>query len=302
MDTLAANDIRKDSTVSRKYSMHSFGYYFKKGHELTKLVFKKLSLLDKILLGLYFLGSLIGKLIFFIRPVFLIADQNIALMISETHDLEINKIFEGVNNKRRYTSLLLSNLYIDIIILGIAVALVVPFAIYLPFALRTGTQVLPISLMSFGGVVGGIIAVIMVLAYFPQGYVTTKGQNLSAGDILLLSKQASKGNRGKIFLIYFLNYLIISAVLSLVILVFYVFFINTTMNNRWIFSSIIIGILLIYSVLEISVFPLLKVRTEVSLYCLCQDAVETKHIVIARRNASDKEEYVAIFTDDMEDK
>jgi hypothetical protein len=50
------------------------------------------------------------------------------------------------------------------------------------------------------------------------------------------------------------------------------------------------------------VFPLLKVRTEVSLYCLCQDAIETKHIVIARRNASDKEEYVAIFTDDMEDK
>ena len=282
--------------------MHSFGYYFKKGHELTKMVFKKLSALDKILLGLYFLGSLIGKLIFFIRPVFLIADQNIGLMISETHDLEISKIFEGVNNKRRYSSLLLSNLFIDIIALGLLVALVVPFAIYLPFSYRTGTQVLAISLMSFGGVATSIVVTIVILAYLPQGFVTAKGSNLSAGDVLLLSKHASKGNKGKIFLIYFLNYLIISAVLSLVIVMCYFFWRSSTLDNRWIFAIVIVVVLLIYSMLELLLFPHIKVRAEVSLYCLYQDAVEAKHIVIAKRNSADKEEYIAVFTDDMEDK
>ena len=266
------------------------------------MVFKKLSALDKILLGLYFLGSLIGKLIFFIRPVFLIADQNIGLMISETHDLEISKIFEGVNNKRRYSSLLLSNLFIDIIALGLLVALVVPFAIYLPFSYRTGTQVLAISLMSFGGVVTSIVATIVILAYLPQGFVTAKGSNLSAGDVLLLSKHASKGNKGKIFLIYFLNYLIISAVLSLVIVMCYFFWRSSTLSNRWIFAIVIVVVLLIYSMLELLLFPHIKVRAEVSLYCLYQDAVEAKHIVIAKRNSADKEEYIAVFTDDMEDK
>ena len=87
--------------------MKKFGFYFRKGYVLAKMAMKGKSLFTKLLLGLYLILSFFGKIIFFLRPIFLIADSNLAMMIVEGHDFELEKLFEGVNSKKRYSSRLL---------------------------------------------------------------------------------------------------------------------------------------------------------------------------------------------------
>ena len=57
--------------------MKKFGFYFKKGFVLVKMAMKGKSFFTKLLLGLYLILSFLGKMLFFLRPIFLIADNNL---------------------------------------------------------------------------------------------------------------------------------------------------------------------------------------------------------------------------------
>ena len=109
--------------------MKKFNFYFKKGFVLAKMALKGKSLFTKLLLGLYLILSFFGKFFLFTRPVFLIADNNLAMMIVEGHDFKIEKIFEGINRKKRYSSVLLSCLFVEGIALAATLLLVVPFVV-----------------------------------------------------------------------------------------------------------------------------------------------------------------------------
>ena len=162
------------------------------------MALKRLSFFQKLLLALYFVGSFIGKFIFFLRPIFQIGDQNLALMLNEAHDLELNKIFEGTNDKKRYSSLLLSSLFVDAILVGLAVLLIVPFFVYGRMATYTSARVAMVVIMSVAAVLIVVLLIALLLIYSPSGFMAAKGVNLSAGDIMFLSAKASKGNKGKI--------------------------------------------------------------------------------------------------------
>ena len=76
-----------------------------KSKDLIKFTLKHYSFKDKLVLVIYVLMSFIGKCIFFIKPVFDVADDNLARMIVETHYLNFPMVFKGI--KKRYGELLL---------------------------------------------------------------------------------------------------------------------------------------------------------------------------------------------------
>lgn len=282
--------------------MHSFSFYMKKGSALTKTVLRKKNFFDKFLLACYFLASFLGKFIFFVRPIFEIADQNIGLMLNEGHDIEINKIFEGVNDKKRYTSLLLSTLFIDFICLGLAVMTVLPSILLMANSRTQMLYYIGLGLF-FLSTIGVIILFCgLYVRYAPIGFVAAKGMDLTAGDVLYLANKASKGLKGKIIGLYILDNLLTVLVLGAVIAIM-IIGINSQFTGMEVNIAAVIttGVCaLAIPILQIFVFSRQQTKLVASLYALYSENVEVKHIVIAKRDASTFEEYTALFTDDKE--
>lgn len=283
--------------------MRNFSFYFRKGFALTKMSLKGKGVFTKLILGLYLILSFFGKMFLFLRPIFLIADNNLAMMIVEAHDFEVNKLFEGINNKRRYTSLLLSNLYLEGIILIAAVAFVVPFVVWSILPGFSNPTIPPMIFAIVAAVVVFVISIMIVLMYSPIGFVTTKGKNLGAGDILFLSKEGSKGIKGKVFFTNFLNRLFIVLIFGLIFLVIYLFviFLRDEYGQPFMAVNFIVMLILAgFVFLNIFVLTTFRLSNLVSLYSIYFDSVETKHIVTSTRGAA-QESYVPLFTDDKEE-
>ncbi len=285
--------------------MHSFGFYLKKGFTLTGLLFRKLRFMDKLLLALYFIASFFGKLIPFVRPVFLIGDQNIALMLNEGHDVEVTKIFEGVNDKKRYTSLVLSSLYIYAVVIGFGLVTVVPFvalallgqllfhilAMYITFTLL---YIIAIVLLV-------CLVIAMYFIYYPVGFVAARGVDLTAGDVMYYAKRASKGNIWKIFVLGLICYLPIYVSLIVILAAIYgSIYLSAVVNPFFIALTVVLALLI--PILELFAFIGLKVAYETALYAIFNDSIEVKHLVLARQSPESFDEYVAIFADDRERK
>ena len=257
----------------------------------------------KLILGLYLILSFFGKMFLFLRPVFLIADNNLAMMVVEAHDFEVNKLFEGINNKKRYTSLLLANLYIEGILLIAAVAFLAPYLIWSLIPAFYNPNIPPMIFVIVASVVVVVIGIMLALTYSPIGFVTTKGKNLSAGDVMLLSKEGSKGIKGKVFATNFLIYLFIILIFAAFFLVVYllVLFLRDESGQVLIFVNFVV-MLILAGFIFLNIFVLISLRLSrlVSLYSIYFDSVETKHIVTSTRGAK-QEAFVPLFSDDKED-
>lgn len=282
--------------------MKNFNFYFKKGLILAKMALKGKSIFTKLLLGLYLILSFIGKLFFFTRPIFLIADNNLAMMIVEGHDFELNKLFEGVNSKNRYSSLLLANIFVEGIALAAAVIFVVPFLVWGLMPNLYNYQVSPFIFVSVFGVAASILLVALLIIYAPMGYIATKGKDLNAGDILFLSKEGSANAKGKILGINLLNYLFILLILGA--LIGGAIIVANIMRDEYSVvllaaNFIIMGIFIVLIFVDLFLLPIFKMAILISQYALFFDNVQAKHIVVATKGSSSNE-YVPIFSDDKE--
>ena len=281
--------------------MKKFGFYFKKGFVLAGRATKGKNFFTKLLLGLYLILSFFGKLIFFIRPIFLIADSNLAMMIVEGHDFEINKVFEGVNSKKRYSSLLISGMFVDGISILAALILVGPFLGWLLSTLYN-PYLPPIIFVIIFGIAAIVLTFLLQLCYAPMGFVTTKGKDLSCGDVLYLGKEGSVGIKGKTFGIFLVNYL-------LLLLFFALFFGIPLALGLMLFDdegyvSIVVNFIAIIMFLafifcDIFVLSTFRLSVKISLYSLFYDNVDAKHVVIAKKGSS-KDAFVPLFSDDKE--
>ena len=255
----------------------------------------------KLLLGLYLILSFFGKMIFFLRPIFLIADNNLAMMIVEGHDFEINKVFEGVNAKKRYSSLLLSGIFVDGLAFAAAIILVGPFAGWYISTLWN-PYLPPLIFMIIFGIAAAVLTIMLELCYAPMGFVACKGKDLSSGDVLYLGKEGSVGIKGKIFGICFVNYLVI--VIFMFILLGVPFILGGSLFDEEGYVSIIVNFVAIFffiafAFLDVFVLSAFRLATKVSLYSLYFDSVETKHVIIARKGNA-KDQFVPLFSDDKE--
>ena len=281
--------------------MKKFGFYFKKGFVLARRAAKGKSFFTKLLLGLYLILSFFGKMIFFLRPIFLIADNNLAMMIVEGHDFEINKVFEGVNAKKRYSSLLLSGMFVDGIAFIATLILVAPFGVWLATGLYN-PYMPPIIFLIVFGVAAVVLTIMLELCYAPMGYVTCKGKDLSCGDVLYLAKEGSVGIKGKIFGTCLINYLMI--VLFMAIFFGIPVLLGLTLFDDEGYVSILVNIITIilfiaFIFCNLFVLSTFRLAVKISLYSLYYDSVEAKHVVIARKGNT-KDVFIPLFADDKE--
>ena len=283
--------------------MKNFSFYYKKGMVLAKMAMKGKSLFTKMLLGLYLILSTFGKLFLFLRPIFIIADNNLAMMIVEGHDFEINKLFEGINRKKRYSSVLLSTLFIEGIVLVSAVLLLLPYVIWALYPTLYNLKVSPyifLSVFSFGV---AALSLALGLVYSPLGFVACKGKDLSVGDMLFLSKEGSKSVKGKVVGLEIIHNLIISLVIAALIFAAYFVGLYTRDNNGevYIFANfIIMGLFVLLAFLDVFFLSFFRLSLLVSLYSIFFDNVEAKHIIVARRGVKG-DQFVPLFADDKEE-
>ena len=281
--------------------MKKFGFYLKKGFVLAKMAMKGKSFFTKLLLGLYLILSLIGKIIFFLRPIFLIADNNLAMMIVEGHDFEIGKLFEGINSKKRYSSLLLSCMFVDGVSLAAAIIMVVPFVVW-QFTPYYNSMVPPYLFIIFFAVLAVVLMFVIQLVYCPMGFVTTKGKDLSCGDVLYLAKEGSTGIKGKIFGICLVNYLLILLFLAIFLVtpgVLGSLFFDESNEVALFVNFATLALFIAFMFCDVFLLSSFKLSMRISLYSLFFDSVEAKHVVVAKRT-SVKDTFVPLFADDKE--
>ena len=281
--------------------MKKFGFYFKKGLVLAGRATKGKSFFTKLLLGLYLILSFFGKIIFFLRPIFLIADNNLAMMIVEGHDFEFDKVLEGVNSKKRYSSLLLSCILVDGLALFATILLVGPFGIWYVTQLWN-PYLPPYIFMIIFGIAAVVFTTMLQLCYAPMGFVVCKGKDLSAGDVMYLAKEGSVGAKGKAFGIIFVEMLVIGLVAA-----FFIglpILLGSMLFDDEGYVSILVNFIALFffigfALLDVFVLSALRLSAKVSLYSLFYDCVETRHVVIAKKGAT-KDVFVPLFTDDKE--
>ena len=281
--------------------MKKFGFYLRKGFVLAGRATKGKSFFTKLLLGLYLILSFFGKMLFFTRPLFLIADSNLAMMIVEGHDFEFNKLLEGANAKKRYSSLLISSMLIDGLALIATLVLVGPFGIWTISSLWN-PYMPPIIFVVIFAIAAVVLTLIIELCYAPIGFVATKGKDLTAGDVLYLGKEGGAGVKGKVFGSIFVNYL--------VILIFFAIFFGIPVFLGYnfydeedyvaLFVNIVdIILFLAFIFVDIFVLSFFRLSVKISLYSIFFDNVEAKHVIIAKRG-NEKDQFVPLFSDDKE--
>ena len=282
--------------------MKKFGFYFKKGFVLAGMALKGKSVFTKLLLGLYLILSFFGKLFLFLRPVFLIADSNLAMMIVEGHDFEINKIFEGINSKKRYSSLLLASLFVEGIALAAALVMVVPFVIWMitPFY---NPNLPPMMFMIIFGVAVAVLAIALMVAYSPTGFVAAKGKDLNAGDILFLAREGSVSVKGKVVGAFIATYLLLLLIIGAFVgisIVLALFIRDETGYPAIAVNFIILVLVIVFMYVDIFLLSYFRLAIKITFYSVFLDNVETKHIILARKG-NGKDQFVPLFADDKEE-
>ena len=302
LSSVGAFTHNKENLVTLGGVMKNLKFYFKKGAALTKMAMKGKSFFTKMLLGLYLILSFFGKIFFITRPIFMIADNNLAMMIVEGHDFELNKLFEGINSKKRYSSVLLSTLFIEGIVFIAAIVLVVPYVVWEFIPAFYNTTVPPFIFAIVFGVAVLVLSLGLGLTYSPLGFIAAKGTDLNVGDMLFLSKEGSANAKGKVFMLHFVYYLIMFLVLA--VLFFGAYMVTQYVTDGYGYPAIyanfiVLGIFIAYAFIDIFVLALCRLNLLISLYSIFFDNVEAKHIVVARRGAKG-DEFTPLFTDDKE--
>lgn len=281
-----------------------FSYYLKKSSDLCSFVFGKQKFKDKLAFVLYMVASTIGKLFFLTRPLFLVADQNMANMIVNGHSFTIFKAFHGA--KERYFKIFFSELAIGMIYFALALIIVAPGALlYIAYYQYTYATIAVIVLA-----VAWLITVIAINYNFRfLSFVAARNNELDFSDYIYNSRISTRGIKGMLFgtdlvwglLTFLLPVLMIG---SLVLLVFIhdatrIYSYNGPYNpNQPLF--IILAVLIIIGLVILNIFVIAPAQMKhiVSIYMIAEDNCKTTKSIVVKRKASNKVEYEPLFDED----
>ena len=179
-----------------------------KSKDLIKFTLKHYSFKDKLVLVIYVLMSFIGKCIFFIKPVFDVADDNLARMIVETHYLNFPMVFKGI--KKRYGELLLVDTIRSLESLAIALVLFgLPFLV-LSLTPNPLTEQTPGHYIAYGlAVLTLIVSYLIGVKYWAVPHIILANSNLTGSDGMLMSKLSKKQYGGIVLLVSSLSILFV---------------------------------------------------------------------------------------------
>lgn len=186
-----------------------FGFYFSKGFKLAFYAMKKCSFFTKVELCFYAIISSIGRLFILLRPIFEIADMNLAAFVAESRNVCFPKLFQGTT-KKRYVDLLCTELLTDVlIIVCYGLLVVLPVSMMMLYAESTLTLILHYVLT-----IGGLIpAYLFAINIAPAAFIASKTSGLDVSDYLLNSKATMKGNKVSVTFVYVIYDLLIAAIL-----------------------------------------------------------------------------------------
>lgn len=269
-----------------------FGFYFSKGFNLSFYSLKKCSFFTKLQLCFYSLLSLIGKFVFFLRPIFEIADMNLAAFVAESRNVCFPKIFQGTT-KKRYVDLLFTEILTDILVFmsyGLLAAL--PISLMMMAGRSTTTMVIH-YVLAIGALVPAYIFAINVA---PAGFIASKTNGLDASDFLLNSKATMKGRKIATTLVYVIYDLIFAA---LFVGIYY----GISYSLKIDVSNEVIGLVIFAifaAVLLLCFFVLMpfKVAKLTNLYLIYRDGAKLTKSIAVKPVAGENLNYAPLFSED----
>lgn len=268
-----------------------FGFYFSKGFKLAFYSMKNCSFFTKVQLCFYALISFIGKLFIFLRPIFEIADMNLAAFVAESRNVCFPKIFQGTT-KKRYVDLLCTELLTDVLIIvcyGLIAAL--PIALLMSYAPSTLTLVVHYVLA-----IGGLIpAYLFAINIAPAGFIASKTTGLDVSDYLLNSKATIKGHRVGVTFVYVIYDLIIGAILTGV-----VFGLTNVVEidvEEEALTFIILAAFIAFLVLLYFVIMRFKVAKLTNVYLVYKDSAKLSKSIAVKPVAGENLNYAPLFSE-----
>ena len=286
-----------------------FGYYFKKSSDLVSFVHGKQKLKDKLLFAVYVFASMIGKLFFLTRPLFLVADQNMANMIVNGHSFSILKAFEGT--KERYFKVAFSELVTGLIYFTIILLMLIPGGLL--FLNAISMQTFPFAVIVSVLLLIASIITCLALSYNFRfvSYVAAKNKELDFSDYLYNSRVSARGLKGMIFgndvVTFLLAGLIPLLLIGLIALIGFVvgplISSTATMSNyeetlllaRVVTIVLTLIVLTALVLLYINVFAPRLMKSVVFTYLIAEDNVKTSRSIVVKRKSSNKVEYEPLF-------
>lgn len=197
-------------------------FYSRKAWKHSRISFKKLGLKQRGLLFVYVIMSFIGKLLFFTRPIFSVADENLAEKLNEQKPFSFWSIFDGTLKPEQYRALSLTYFITDLMLfVGLIAIVILPVMMwaFLVPAINNRFYLLGFyyGLTIFFVVLGILYVLFSLIYYVPIAFVSRRQTVYEPGLVL---KTVNEGLRkqGK-FNIFFINFLYLVLFVGAILLI-----------------------------------------------------------------------------------
>lgn len=196
----------------------SIVYYFTKGIQDTIFAFKQMPLSQRMLLLVFPLISLLGKLFFFTRPFFVTAEINLSKLIAERKRFSIWEMFNHNHQQEQFRKLKVSYIVMDFFTFFAAVVLIsLPILIWFyvgPMLTSYELQVGLYNVLVIYFIVFGIMVFLFSISYYrPLAYVTFNNPTFDSGTHLSMTQQTLKtSQRMNNFAIHFLYFVFLTLI------------------------------------------------------------------------------------------
>lgn len=278
---------------------NNFGYYLAKSSSLWKMAKQKRGFGFKMSMFFYWLMSFLGHIFLVSAPIFAIADNNIAIMLDETHDVNLEKAFDRVADN--YKSLFIAMLFVRLKVLAIAVFIAVAWVIMMPFYASTTSMIVSVA----AGIILFISAFVVIYRNTGLGSVAARTKGISAGDILHCNKLGKEKTSGMALGIFFLKLLVDVlpiAVIAFAVYYHFVLFMNGLYGNPVetidLFQIINVVVSLIAIFFWVFVFAPISHNLNTALMLCQKDNVISEKTIIVKQIPSSEIKYQPVFDDD----
>jgi hypothetical protein len=191
----------------------SISFYLSQGISDTRWGFKHIPLSQRFMLLVYGLVAFFGKLFFFIRPFFTLAEINLVTLLNERKPFSIWQMFDQVVDREQYNRLMVSYLVMDLFTLFVAGILsLVPVIIWgfiNPSMSNNAELVGFYNALIIYFIVLGIMGLLFSFSFYrPFAYVSLHYPNHRSSLILTTTHQLLKNqNKVTVFVLNFVYFI-----------------------------------------------------------------------------------------------
>jgi hypothetical protein len=215
----------------------SISYYLSQGISDTKWGFQYIPLSQRLLLLVYGFVGFFGKLFFFSRPFFTLAESHLVTLMNQRKPFNVWQMFDQVVSREQYNRLMVSYFVMDLLTLFVGTILAsVPLLIWIYLAplmssYEESVGLYNVLLIYF--IALGIVALLFASSFYrPFAFVLIHHPELRSGSILTTThKLLKKQNKISVFILSFAYFLFI----------YFLGFIITIQGSTVLFGTLIVS-------------------------------------------------------------